>query len=154
MRIVLVSMSLVILTAYIVIFVSFHGIPPSLSESYYHIKHKALFSLTLVMSGGLIIIPWIELSQRAEGLAFLSVAALMFVAASPQFKESLSREVHYVSAGIMAVASISWELLNWGLWLPLVAFLIIGICNRRNIVFWVEVGLMLDVCSSLIAYLL
>lgn len=149
MWIVLVSMSLVILTAYIVIFVSFYGIPPSLSESYYHIKHKALFSLTLVMSGGLIIIPWIELSQRAEGLAFLSVAALMFVAASPQFKESLSREVHYVSAGIMAVASISWELLNWGLWLPLFTFLIIGICNRKNIVFWVEVGLIAEIYGSI-----
>lgn len=151
---VLVSMSLVILTAYIVIFISCYGIPPSLSESYYHIKHKALFSLILVVSGGLIIIPWIELSQRAEGLAFLSVAALMFVAASPQFKESLSRQVHYISAGIMAVSAISWELLNWGLWLPLVAFLIIGICDRKNVVFWVECGLVFDIYGSILAKLM
>ena len=142
------------MTAYILVFIFKHGVPPSLSESFYVIRHKVTFSLTLATTGALVIIPWIEVSQRGEGLAFLAVAGMMFVAASPQFKESLSREVHYVAASIMAAACIAWEILNGGVWIPLGVFLIIGLCNKKNIIFWLEIGLFLDAELSIIGHLI
>lgn len=147
-------LSLILMTAYILVFIFKHGVPPSLSESFYVIRHKVTFSLTLAATGALVIIPWIEVSQRGEGLAFLAVAGMMFVAASPQFKESLSREVHYVAASIMAAACIAWEILNGGVWIPLGVFLIIGLCNKKNIIFWLEIGLFLDAELSIIGHLI
>lgn len=154
MAILSVLLSLALMIAYALVFIFKHGVPPSLSESFYVIKHKITFSLTLVASGALVLVPWIDVSDKGEGLAFLAVAGMFFVAASPQFKESLSREVHYVSACIMAAACIVWELLNGGVWLPLGVFLIIGLCNRKNIIFWLEIGLLLDAELSIIAKLI
>jgi len=148
-----VIISAAILIAYIVAQTAINGLSTSISETYYKSSHKWLFSLTLALSGSLIIIPWITASKDGtEGLAFLAVAALFFVAASPAFKEDLTKQVHYGAAFIMAGAIVAWEALNSGLWAFIASCLIIGLLNSKNLVFWLEIGLLLEVYGCMVLH--
>lgn len=148
-----VCLSALVLYAYVIVFVSFHGLPESVSDSYYCIHHKWMFSLMVAVCGGLLLIPWLTLNDDFQCFAFLSVASLMFIAASPAFKEGLTRSVHIGASVVMFAGAILWESFCGGLWMPLVLGIILALLMRRNAVFWLEIGLFTEVYATLIVKL-
>lgn len=150
---ILVCLSALLLSVYITSFVLCHGLPESVSDSYYQIKHKWMFSVIVAVCGALILGPWLNLEENVQCFAFLSVASLMFIAASPAFKEGLTRSVHIWASVVMFAGAILWEALCGGVWLPLVLGIILALSMRRNAVFWLEIGLFSEVYSTLIVRL-
>lgn len=148
-----VCLSALVLYAYVIAFVSFHGFPESVSDSYYCIQHKWMFSLVVSVCGALLLIPWLTLNDDFQCFAFLSVASLMFIAASPAFKEGLTRSVHIGASVVMFAGAILWEAFCDGLWCPLVLGIILALLMRRNAVFWLEIGLFTEVYATLIVKL-
>lgn len=146
-----VSLSALLLTVYIAVFVSCHGLPESVSDSYYQIEHKWMFSAIVAICGALLLIPWLNLNEDVQCLAFLSVASLMFIAASPAFKDGLTRSVHIGASVVMFAGAILWEAFCGGLWLSLVVGIILAIVMRKSSVFWLEIGLFAEVYSTLIS---
>lgn len=148
-----VSLSALLLTVYIAVLVLCHGLPESVSDSYYQIQYKWMFSLMVALCGALLLIPWLSLNDDFQCLAFLSVASLMFIAASPAFKEGLTRNVHIGASVVMFAGAILWEAFCGGLWIPLVLGIILALLMRRNAVFWLEIGLFTEVYATLIVKL-
>ena len=77
----------------------------------------------------------------------------MFIAASPAFKEGLTRSVHIGASVVMFAGAILWEAFCGGLWCPLVLGIILALLMRRNAVFWLEIGLFTEVYATLIVKL-
>lgn len=148
-----ISLSALILCAYVLLFVSYNGLPASISDSYYYITHKWMFSLVVAVCGALLLIPWFNINEDYQCFAFLSVAALMFIAASPAFKEGLTRSVHIGASIVMFASAILWEAFCGGLWVPMVVGIILTVLMRRNAVFWLEIGLFTEVYATLIVKL-
>lgn len=148
-----ICLSAMILFAYIIAFVSFHGLPESVSDSYYCIRYKWMFSVVVAVCGALLLIPWLTLNDDFQYFAFLTVASLMFIAASPAFKEGLTRSVHIGASVVMFAGAILWEAFCGGLWCSLVLGIILALLMRRNAVFWLEIGLFTEVYSNLIVKL-
>jgi hypothetical protein len=99
------------------------GVPESLSATSYLFKEKYnqhwWFSLIcVVIIIGLIPI-WIELSSiNTQFLAFLSCGGILFIAASPFFKNGMDKKVHYTAGIITTITFILWFIFNgYYLWL-------------------------------------
>ena len=149
-----ICLSAALLASYITLYVVCHGWPGSVSESYYHIAHKWMFSVVVAVCGALILVPWLNLGGPVQCCAFLAVAAIMFIAASPAFKDGLTRGVHICASVVMFVSAIAWEAICGGVWLPLAVGVILAIARRREAVFWLEIGLFVELYLSLILKLL
>lgn len=144
------SLSLAVFVAYLAMYLAHHGVPASLSETFYHVKHRWKFSVCLIVMAALIFVPWVESSERLDFLVFFACFSVFMIAASPQFKEAFVSPIHYGSAAVMAVSAVTWEVANGGLFWVLGAFGIVAIINRRNWVLWLEVGLFLEIVISLL----
>lgn len=107
----------IILTLYIGYIIYRFGVLGSLSESYYRLqrayKKGWIFSAVLVVVVALVLPSWLDLADghTFQFLGFLAPASLLFVAAAPRFRESLTDAVHYVAAVVAALCSILWVLL-------------------------------------------
>lgn len=149
-----VILAVVIFGVYVCSFMAIYKqVPCSISETYYVLKYKAFLPLTLTSCGVLLFIPWVEVSNGSEGFAFLSVTSLLFVAASPAFKESLTKQVHYTAASIMFASTIAWELINGGTWTFLVIFSLVALTIRDKFMFLLEIGLMCEIALTLSKHL-
>lgn len=148
-----VGLSAIILSAYIVVCIIFYGLPESVSDSYYRIRHKWIFSVVVAVCGALLLMPWLSLNEEFQCFAFLADASLMFIAAAPAFRGRLTRGVHIGAAIVMFAGAVLWEIFCGGLWLPLIAGVGLAIGARRGTVFWLEIGLFLEVYATLIAKL-
>lgn len=142
--------SLTIFIAYCAMYIYHHDLPVSLSETFYHVKHRWKFSVCLMLMASLVFVPWIEASERLEFLVFFACFSVFLVAASPQFKEKFVSPIHYGAAGVMFVSAVTWEIFNGGLYWVLCAFAVLAVLNRRRWVLWLEVGLFLELHISLL----
>ena len=150
----MVSASFMALTIYLTIFLLKYGIPESVSATYYSEFPKWAFSTTLAITGGFLLIPWIEFSPKMEFCAFIATVSVFFVASSPTFKEKFVGRVHYSSAIVLFIASVAWLLVNDGFWSFLLVSFIPAVIYRKKWLFWVEVGLFISVYSTLVTSLL
>lgn len=144
------SLSLAVFVAYLAMYVIHHGLPVSLSDIFYHVKHRWKFSVCLMLMAVLVFVPWIETSERLDFLVFFACFSVFIVAASPQFREDFVSPIHYGAAGVMFVSAVAWEIVNGGLYWVLGAFGIVALINRRNWVLWLEVGLFFELHFSLL----
>lgn len=94
-----------------------HGIPESLSATYYTLgKHGWVFQMLMFLLGVMLFVVWHGLGdERHLFLVFLACASLLFVAAAPAFKLELEGKVHYGSAIVCCVCAVLWQILE-GLW--------------------------------------
>ena len=150
----MVGASCMALTIYLLIYLSRYGVPESVSATYYSDFPKWSFSSTLVLAGGFLLVPWIEISEKTEFCAFIATVSVFFVAFSPTFKEKFVGRVHYGSAIALFIASIVWLLANDGFWAFLLASCMPAAIYRKKWLFWVEIGLFVSIYSTLIASLL
>lgn len=138
-NLILFLISFLTITTYLIVIYFLFGILPSISDSYYKLKNKAIFSLVLMFTA----FPLIILSST--GLMFFAGSALIFVASAPAFMSNkLVRDVHVYSAYSVVLLSILSIIIDYQMWylaLPLVmlslatSFKIITISNR---VYWLE----------------
>lgn len=146
--------AIILFLGYYVMYLTHHGTAPvSLSDTYYNVKNRWKFSVWLIVLTALVYVPWIEASERLEFLVFFACFANLLVAASPQFKDDFVGKVHYGAAGVMFVCTLIWEITNGGLFVILGLFCIFALINRSRWVLWLEFGLFLDLCFSLIVKL-
>lgn len=155
--------SLSIFLTYTIVIAIIFGILPSLSDSYYALKHKwnlgGVFQVVLALSSLLISF---SLYETLEGywfqfLGFLTATPLLFVAAAPEFnsptgKKSLEAGVHGKSAilsGVMSlflmiqlavsVDPVFWKILAIGIVLNSLGFLFnLLFKNDKNWLYWAE----------------
>lgn len=144
------SASLALFVGYLTMYFIHHGLPVSLSETFYHVKHPWKLSVCLSLMASLVFVPWIEASQRLDFLVFISCFSVLLVAASPNFKEEDEALVHYGAAVVMCLSMMVWEFANGGLFHIANVFFIISLINRKRWVLWFEIGIFLELHLSLL----
>lgn len=127
----LVILSLAIFVVYLFFTLRYVGhVPESLSETYYLLGDKyykmfpdpseinfkrlraSIFTAMMWVIALLLMIPLLELTpELGKPLVFLSLGAIMFVGAAPQFHDEMEGKVHTTSAYVAAVLGIAWALL-------------------------------------------
>ena len=139
-----------IMVVYLFSFIGNNGIPTSISDTYYRNNKRWLLSAVLIVAASLALAPILNHTPESyKFLGFFIVAGIFFVAASPAFKDEFVGKVHCGAAIVLGVAAVVWIALTIGVpWLSLLG-LTIGLFNLRNIVFWVEVGILIDVYRCL-----
>ena len=134
--------SLVILMSYTVAVCIKFGIPTTLSESYYFIYKKYLFTLVMWLSGFLLLPPIMEMTGGdTQIIPFLSIIGIMIVGAAPRYKEQ-ERTLHIVGATMAGFFSQLWIILYaypWTLltWAILIIWAI-GILIESKLMEWSE----------------
>lgn len=137
MTICLVS-SIIILTSYVLAVCTRWGLPDSLSQTWFTIKHRWIFSAVMVTSFSLLFAPLTEVLPVAwEWCVFVTCAGGAFIGFAPNLKDDLEEKVHMTGAAMLALGSQAsvavlcpWLLFAWLAWIPL-AF-------RSQRVFWAE----------------
>ena len=134
--------SLVILMSYTVAVCIKFGIPTTLSESYYFIYKKYLFTLVMWLSGFLLLPPIMEMTGGdTQIIPFLSIIGIMIVGAAPRYKKQ-ERTLHIMGATMAGFFSHLWIILYaypWTLltWAILIIWAI-GILIESKLVEWSE----------------
>lgn len=134
--------SLVILMSYTVAVCIKFGIPTTLSESYYFIYKKYLFTLVMWLSGFLLLPPIMEMTGGdTQIIPFLSIVGIMIVGAAPKYKEQ-ERTLHIIGATMAGFFSQLWIILYaypWTLltWAILIIWAI-GILIESKLMEWSE----------------
>lgn len=128
-----------VLTIYIiVVLIKFRSIPPSISETYYRLKHKAFFGWTMFISAISLMPVIIDISEETYQIfAFLACAGVALIGTSPKFKdERLESKVHEIGAIALLVSSQTWVALTNPLlhlfWVPIVVYVIISLVKRKT----------------------
>ena len=134
--------SLAILMSYTVAVCIKFGIPTTLSESYYFIYKKYLFTLVMWLSGFLILPPIMEMTGgNTQIIPFLSIIGIMIVGAAPRYKEQ-ERTLHIMGATMAGFFSQLWIILYAYPWTLLTWFILIiwaiGILIESKLVEWSE----------------
>lgn len=144
-----------IVVAYIMFAILHIGLPPSISETFYRLNRKWLFSIVLGVAASLAVAPLLNHTpEDFQFLGFFIVAGILFIAASPAFKDELEGKVHVGSAIVLGVSAVVWLSMTIGVpWLSILG-LVAGLINLKNVVFWVELGILADVYRCLFYLLL
>lgn len=129
---VLVCVSCLILTLYLVAYIATNGIPTSISATYYRNENKWLYSAVLAVSSTLALVPMMDLtSEPYHFLAFISIVSVYFVAATPLFKDEYLHSVHSVASVLLGVAIFAWLFLMADIPYIATAGIVTGFFNRK-----------------------
>ena len=134
-------------------------LPISLSETYYELRRVGkgwYFPVTLFMMGMTMMPIWLEKTAGLwyQFLVFIACAAIVFVAASPDYrKQGIERKVHYTSATIATIAVILYHIFN-GTWPILLISMIPSVIAlfkyKESITLFFEISIIGSVYLSLI----
>jgi|GEM_PF-3529875 membrane protein len=149
---ILISISFIIITLYLMAYILNVGLPSSISETYYKTQAKWLFPTCTATAGALAIIPMLNVTpDNYRFVAFFIVASILFVAAAPAFREELTDHVHTGAAITLGVSALAWLILTSGVpYIAITATLIGLTIDRRHFIFWLEAGLLYNIFVSLI----
>ena len=105
--------SLLVLAGYVSYAIWRCGVPASLSETYYILKKlnrpRWLFTACLALAAFLLVPAWVEASASdTQFLAFLSCAALLFVASAPAVGEPVTGKVHAGATVVCVLSGLAW----------------------------------------------
>ena len=151
-EIIAVSMACIIMSLYLTAYICQVGLPASISATYYRNERKWLFPATVAATALLALVPLMNHTpDEYRFLAFFVVASTLFVASAPAFREEFVGKVHAVSASVLGISAVLWMCLTTGCpWLAVITTVIIGPSDRKHFLFWVEIGLLANIFSSLI----
>lgn len=139
--------SISVFTAYLIFILVKFGVLKSISDSYYHLKHKIWFTLALWGFA----FPAIIAGDTA--LMFLAGSGIIFVGVAFDFKESMTKIVHYIAAGLGITFGMLSLLFDFDLPWVEIGF-IAGSCLLylfvKNRIFWIEVLAFYTIIISLI----
>lgn len=158
--IVFYCLSLLVLAGYVAYAVWRCGVPASLSETYYLLKNlnrpRWLFTAGLALAALLLVPAWVEASTaNSQFLAFLSCAALLFVAFAPAFGEPVTGKVHAGATVVCALSGLAWCCVafpySWIVPVACVASAVYPVVKSpRKWLFWAEMAAFASVYVSLL----
>lgn len=134
-----IIISFIILISYILLVCMKWGVPNSISQTFFSIENKWIFSVVIIMSFLLLLAPLMNvLSEDYQWMGFLMVSGGVLIGLAPNLLDEVEEMVHMVGATVMGVASQiivillePWLMLIWIMWLVLM-------WNEKR-VFWAEV---------------
>lgn len=108
------------------------GIPYSISETYYKIKHKFWFAVAIVGTAALVMPAILEVTPKQyQFLAFLACVGMIFTGVAPNFREGIEKKIHIAGAFMCLVFSQWWVASIYPflliLWLLYMIYTVIGI---------------------------
>lgn len=112
----------ILMVAYLGWYLCRHGVPFSISRTVFKLPHEVIFTLLMYAVAFLTIAPMIDAcSENTKALAFLTMASIGFVGASP-LGRNCDERVHMGAAILFGVCSqlmiaLNMPVLLWG-WLP------------------------------------
>lgn len=156
MTTILIIVSIALLLSYTIgVCIKDKGIPYSISATYYSLKHKFWFGVSM-MGGGMSLMPAIlEMSKsNTEWAAFLACFGVVLVGFSPNFRDSFVYTVHMTGAVLCVLFSQVWVAMNSPIyllvWVIYLIYTIICMINSNGIIinrylstkpmFWVEIA--------------
>lgn len=150
LELIAVSTSCLIMTLYLTAYICAAGLPASISATYYRTRRKWLFPTAISLTGMFALAPLLNHTPESyQFVAFFIVAATLFVASAPAFKEDMVGKIHAGAASVLGVCAVTWLILTTGCpWVALVG-LVVGAFDRKHFLFWVEVGLLYNLFVSL-----
>lgn len=150
LELIAVSVSCLIMSLYLAAYICTAGLPASISATYYRTQRKWLFPTAISLTGMCALVPLLNHTPESyQFVAFFIVAATLFVASAPAFKEEMVGKIHAVAASVLGVCAVTWLILTTGCpWVALIG-LAIGAFDRKHFLFWVEVGLLYNLFASL-----
>lgn len=145
---VLTILSLIIFLSYVLAVCVAFSVPCSISDTYYKLERVkprlgAVFTLFCWAVAIFLLPEWMEITpNNCQFLCFLSAGGLCFVGAAAQFKQSLTKTVHYTSAAVCCVFSQVWVICSGGWYMSILSFLIfLTIAYRdKKWMFWIEIA--------------
>ena len=163
------SKAILLFVVYNIVALILYGVPHSLSNTHYLFKQsneslKFLFPAFITLLCLFLIPCWLELSKGSlfQFTVFLSGGSLLFVGASPYFKNGdLEGMVHQISAYMCAGFAILWIILVtkfW--WIILIVFGIIAAIAiitktwKTCYIYWLEMVAFISTFISMIAHYL
>lgn len=127
-------------------------IPESISQTVFLLPRKGQWLFTAVMvATGFLLLPSLldKTAETTQFVAFITVAGVLFVGASP-LVSSEKNVFHYVCAAMSGIASQLLVLLNHpellSIWFPYVGYTLLAKDSSRNF-FWVEVCCIITIFS-------
>lgn len=139
----MVILSFLIFVSYTVFVLVRYGLIADYSTTFYLNKRKWLFSVVLATIAILILHPLMELRESDFKLfEFLTVTGVLFVAASPAFRQQFERTVHIAGALVSGISALLVCVLA-GWWYIPASLLSIAFITRR--LFWIEFVMFLTI---------
>lgn len=127
--------------------------PSCISETYYCLKKKELFTVWILLVSFLIFPSWVEISPiNFQFLPFLSVISLASVGLAPKYLGE-DRKAHIISAALTSIISLIWNITSGIYVTPLilgVLIIILAVFKAHNILFWIENSAFLNIYLSII----
>lgn len=135
----------------------FKKIPKSISDTYYQwsqVGNRFLFTFVMWTVGFAILIYWISVSRtNLQWCAFLSISGMLFVGGACAFKETLTKAVHYASAGVWAFFALLYFALvpDWAAIIAgaAVFFIVALLIDNRHFTFWAEVAVIVAMIGGI-----
>ena len=141
------------------------GIPYSISATFYALEHKWWFSVTMVITAGLLMPAILEITPDSyQFTAFLACVGMIMTGVSPHFKEGTEKKIHTTGAVLCLLFSQVWVGLTcpWMLlvWVGYLAYTVAMIIKKWNgyfisaflltkPMFWVEIVALLTTYVTL-----
>ena len=127
--------------------------PSCISETYYCLKKKELFTVWILLVSFLIFPSWVEVSPiNFQFLPFLSVVSLASVGLAPKYLGE-DRKAHIISAALTSIISLIWNIMSGVYVTPLilgVLIIILAAFKSHNLLFWIENSAFLNIYLSII----
>lgn len=108
--ILLTVLSLLLIVSYTIGVCAYtRGIPYSISETYYKIKHKFWFAVATIGTAALLMPAILEVTpEQYQFLAFLACVGMILTGAAPNFREGIEKKIHIAGAFMCLVFSQWW----------------------------------------------
>ncbi len=127
--------------------------PSCISETYYCLEKKELFTIWMLLVSFLIFPSWVEISPISfQFLPFLSVVSLASVGLAPKYLGE-DRKAHIISAALTSIISLIWNITSGTYVIPLVLgilLIILAVLKVNNLLFWIENTAFLNIYFSII----
>ena len=152
----MILIALLILFLYILIMIiKTKNVPISISETYYILRNKFWFGISLIIPTLLTMPKMLEVSGDFGIFALLTCIGIILVGMSPNFKNKYEYKAHFWGAVIALFSSQIWVGI-FNPWLLLIWIIPIGILafikkQRINYLFWIEVYCILITFLTLIS---
>jgi len=127
----------------------YFGKLPSISDSWYKLKFKPLFTLFCWGFAIPAMLLGFELAENTpyQFIIFLAASGILFVGTAPDFKaeQGLDRKVHYIGALVGIIGILLYQYLvftqYWYITLLFTVLMILSLIFKRKIneIFWIEI---------------
>lgn len=104
----LVLVSLITIVVWLLYSALRYGVGEYVSDNYYITKEKWLFSVVMVLTAGLLLLPMLSKSEEYGCFAFLSCMGLILVGTEPHYK-TYGKLAHNVGAWVTCISSVVWS---------------------------------------------